>query len=834
MICTLTFSSVLLLFFGKDETTGMICINSKQRMSLQLQNGIGRSRELSLFENIIRKHRNDMENSQIYIQFRPNDSELSWSGPVCIASLGRFFLKFRRQPSQVQEQDYNVIEFASVHVVEEGSTLCVHFHKASNINLPYRIENRLRYTSLTFYQKDSSEQEVLRSGGSSHYVWDDLTLPHKLVVLINDMHLLREINLDKVRAWKPFLKPKHRRGLASHSLLDKKPGDQKTYIDHFNRMESVNVGYEVYTEGLTRVLRICEPSDSHEEDSLSQTHAKIQLKLFHFAIHLLEYGKQDSDQNGESTYTPIIAARLANISLDSAFTNQQKYSQLNVQALSIDEKWAGAPFAAMLRRHQLDLSESNASTIKIVFVLLATSSNVRQVKYSSIVLQPIDLYLDEETLMKVATFWRTSLSDSSIPSQQYYFDHFEVHPIKIVANFLPGDSYSSYNSAQETLRTLLHSVIKVPPIKNMVVELNGILVTHALITMRELFIRCTQHYSWYAMRAIYIAKGSPLLPPAFASIFDDLASSSLDVFFDPSRGLVNLPGFTLGTLKFISKSINGKGFSGTKRYFGDLGKTLKVAGSNVLFAAVTEISDSVLKGAETSGFDGMVSGFHQGILKLAMEPSLLGTALMEGGPDRKVKLDRSPGVNELYIEGYLQAMLDTMYRQEYLRVRVIDDQVLLKNLPPNSGLIDEIIDRVKGFLVSEGLLKGDPSMSSHPLRHLKGETEWKIGPTLVTLCEHLLVSYAIRMLRNHTGKLVGNIKWRRQSDGEEHKAIVPAEQPEQERRVKFRWKWGISKFVLSGILAYVDGRLCRFIPNPVARRIVSGYLLSFLDKRDGE
>lgn len=33
---------------------------------------------------------------------------------------------------------------------------------------------------------------------------------------------------------------------------------------------------------------------------------------------------------------------------------------------------------------------------------------------------------------------------------------------------------------------------------------------------------------------------------------------------------------------------------------------LKTAGSNVLFAAVTELSDSVLKGAETSGFNGMV------------------------------------------------------------------------------------------------------------------------------------------------------------------------------------------------------------------------------------
>lgn len=35
---------------------------------------------------------------------------------------------------------------------------------------------------------------------------------------------------------------------------------------------------------------------------------------------------------------------------------------------------------------------------------------------------------------------------------------------------------------------------------------------------------------------------------------------------------------------------------------------------------------------------------------------------------------------QLYIEGYLQAMLDTMYRQEYLRVKVIDDQVKFQEL----------------------------------------------------------------------------------------------------------------------------------------------------------
>lgn len=30
-----------------------------------------------------------------------------------------------------------------------------------------------------------------------------------------------------------------------------------------------------------------------------------------------------------------------------------------------------------------------------------------------------------------------------------------------------------------------------------------------------------------------------------------------------------------------------------------------------------------------------------------MEPSVLGQAIMEGGPDRKIKLDHSPGLDEV-------------------------------------------------------------------------------------------------------------------------------------------------------------------------------------------
>ncbi|XP_052203810.1 uncharacterized protein LOC127809144 isoform X3 [Diospyros lotus] len=825
--------------YFEDGMEEMLTIRRKEKIALKLWSG-STKRQISVFEKLAVKHRNSQDDLSAFIQFCPNVAGLSWSGPVCVASLGRFFLKFRRlspisvhQSDQVTADGNSSPEFAAIHVVEESSSLVLRFHKPPNVNLPYRIENNL-HASITYYQKDSSEPEILGAGSSVDYVWDDLTLPRRLVVQINGMNLLREINLDKVRPWKAFYRVSQHRLFGVHLHSDKEPADHnRTSFGESIGTHIVSVGYEIYAAGPTRVLQLSEFRESHRRDTLIHSSKKIQLRISSLALNLLEHVKQEMDMSKASIYSPIAVVRLGNINLDSMLTHKHKYNKITVQSLSVDQKWEGAPFAAMLRRHQSYHGNSNDDMIHIVFVLLSSSSKVKQVQYSSVLVRPIDLNLDEETLMRLVPFWRTSLSDSSTQSQQYYFDHFEIHPVKIIASFLPGDSYSSYSSAQEMLRSLLHSVVKIPAIKRMTVELNGVLVTHALITIRELFIKCGQHYSWYAMRAIYMAKGSPLLPPAFASIFDDLASSSLDVFFDPSSGLISIPGLTIGTFKLISKCIDGRGFSGTKRYLGDLGQTIKTAGSNILFAAVTEISDSVLKGAEASGFNGMVNGFHQGILKLAMEPSVLSAAFMEGGPNRKIVLDQSPGIDELYIEGYLQAMLDAIYKQEYLRVRVIDNQVFLKNLPPNSSLIEEIMDRVKGFLISKALLKGDSSVASQPLYHRRGDSEWKIRPTVLTLCEHLFVSFAIRQLRRQASKFIDRMKGKKKSVGDDQKAIIPATAI-QGQKMKLSWKWGIGKFVLSGVLAYVDGRLCRSIPHPVARRIVSGFLLSFVDQNNNE
>lgn len=130
---------------------GVISIDSNQRMPLQLKEGFSKKRELSVFENFIRKHKNSSDNSLLYIQIQTNEPGLGWSGPVCIASLGHFFLKFRNEVTTIS--DNKMTQFAAVHVVEEGSTLVLSFYKPPNMSLPYRVENYLHSLSITYYQK---------------------------------------------------------------------------------------------------------------------------------------------------------------------------------------------------------------------------------------------------------------------------------------------------------------------------------------------------------------------------------------------------------------------------------------------------------------------------------------------------------------------------------------------------------------------------------------------------------------------------------------------------------------------------------------------------------
>lgn len=56
--------------------------------------------------------------------------------------------------------------------------------------------------------------------------------------------------------------------------------------------------------------------------------------------------------------------------------------------MNFELKWNGAPFASMLRRHQLEYNDDPSdSVLKVVFVLLKSSFSLKQFRYSSIFLQ---------------------------------------------------------------------------------------------------------------------------------------------------------------------------------------------------------------------------------------------------------------------------------------------------------------------------------------------------------------------------------------------------------------------------------------------------------------
>lgn len=115
-----------------------------------------------------------------------------------------------------------------------------------------------------------------------------------LLIFVVDSLQLREIKLDKVRAWKPFFKLGQQRVLAPRLLLDRRSRDQMMSFSHHNGLEMEKVGYEIYAEGPTRVLRICEIHNSFKMDTVLDWCAKVQLRVSQFAIHLLEHVKQVS------------------------------------------------------------------------------------------------------------------------------------------------------------------------------------------------------------------------------------------------------------------------------------------------------------------------------------------------------------------------------------------------------------------------------------------------------------------------------------------------------------------------------------------------------------
>lgn len=144
----------------KDDSGGTFDIDSQQKVALPIRTAAYKRKEISFFDHLLKKHRDTDVDSFIFIQFSLRENGWGWSGPVCIASLGHFFLKFKRSPvslghksNSITEPENKLVRYAVAYIVEEDSSLVLHFHMPPNFTVPYRIENCLSDVSITYYQK---------------------------------------------------------------------------------------------------------------------------------------------------------------------------------------------------------------------------------------------------------------------------------------------------------------------------------------------------------------------------------------------------------------------------------------------------------------------------------------------------------------------------------------------------------------------------------------------------------------------------------------------------------------------------------------------------------
>ena len=115
----------------------------------------------------------------------------------------------------------------------------------------------------------------------------------------------------------------------------------------------------------------------------------------------------------------------------------------------------------------------------------------------------------------------------------------------------------------------------------------------------------------------------------------------------------------------------------------------------------------------------------------------------------------------------------------------------------------------------------------------------KFVPAAVALGEQLFVIFAVRALRNEarTWFKWGVAKDNNVSVENEHQDSNELTETEngagnviaEGQKTRRSATNVMLSFVLSSAMAYIDGRLCRHIPNTLARRVVSGFLLSFVE-----
>ncbi|RKP11114.1 hypothetical protein THASP1DRAFT_27093 [Thamnocephalis sphaerospora] len=620
-------------------------------------------------------------NKEKRLVLRLSGEDTPWSAPFGVADIGKVHVRARRSDGTP--------ELVRVEILLQGATIFVSLHRETG-KWPYRIENRSS-TAVDFYQRLSAakdapatdspsvERYTVPSQSTVEYAWDYPSLVTKQLVLsVNGKE--QELSLQEIGPCVPF-----------------------KYSD--DNGEAV-MDIDVVADGPVQVLKL---SDFNPERSI---YRKVDhgLNAERFEAISVEAAVQFSVSlrlNGVGV--SLVSQRVEEIAylllrdINVKVTDSELHQTVSVKCgwIQLDNQLRTAAYPLVLFPTALSKNRTESEQPPVVQLSAIRSKDtvhgVEYIKYLSLLLQEISVDVDTPFLYEILAFTRPDadnvqptaasqlcVEDSETPApklaegaSQLYFEVLHVQPLKLNLTFThiekQDESQNQSILASVNPIAVLISVLvtTIGNISDAPIRVNALLLENLRTTQPLLVGLMTQHYKQQLIFQVHRLVGSADILGNPVSLFGNISSGVMDIFYEPYQGFISdRPqdlgiGLAKGGASFLKKTVFGLSNSLSK-VTGSLGKGLAAATLDSEYQAnrqaahrrnrprhaldgvsqgATSLVSSVwsggagviqqpLAGAQKGGFGGFLKGTGKGLIGLVAKPVVgvvdLATNLTEG------------------------------------------------------------------------------------------------------------------------------------------------------------------------------------------------------------
>ena len=415
----------------------------------------------------------------------------------------------------------------------------------------------------------------------------------------------------------------------------------------------------------------------------------------------------------------------------------------------------------------------------------------------------------------------------------YHISCLDVSPLKISTEYhsTRSQEYSGVeDSLSNDLGTLL-DVLGAPTVGMVNIHCGRILLRDADMTLRDMTRVLTQNLVKYALIAVAqetVEHNIPWLEGAVNEYFAleaEQASHDPHPSLDrnPNRARTFLSAITLGIPRmFIIVPFKILVKSG--------GSAIRQAGWSFLISVASDVTDSAIKGAETSGIRGVYEGIIISCARMLTTPPSqhmmsiwTSRNALTSGLATSFNLSDSVGMNDVYLEAYMQAIVDHLFKLSACEIAIVNSERLeIQNLPLLERDRNELIDYVESILCSEGLIEDrqmnkmqraikSSSTFSSRLRHLS-QADRDPKKQLLHIAKSFLQNLAIVLVSQQMKAVLPF-----------HKIANTALENCKSRRRKFFLRTLLSSGIMFGYRKF-----SWVIPTSFAKKVFHQYLLSIV------